>query len=237
MQKKLFLFLTVMASCGLGIAQTSPQKVNSKSTLVPKNPLKDLRDSASYALGIFLFNFFKEQGITHINSSLVARSISDLQLKKTPLLNDQVANQAIMKYQGKLQSQKSKPVIDAGMKFLSDNRQRPGVISLPSGLQYEILKEGTGPRPVITDTVICNYIGTFIDGKEFDNSYKSGHPATFAVTGVIPGWTEALLLMPVGSKWKLYVPYQLGYGISDYYEIPGGSVLVFELELVGIKDK
>jgi FKBP-type peptidyl-prolyl cis-trans isomerase FklB len=237
MLKKIKLFFLLILTTGYCISQTPKTKPAVKSTPSPASVLKDLRDSASYALGIFLFNFFREQGITNINSSLVARSIADLQSKKKPLLSDQVANNAIMAYQGKLQSQKSRPVIEAGLKFLSDNRQRAGVVSLPSGLQYEIINEGTGPRPVLTDTVICNYTGTFIDGKEFDNSYKTGQPATFAVTGVIAGWTEALLLMPVGSKWKLYVPYQLGYGISDYYNIPGGSVLIFELELLGIKGK
>lgn len=235
---KIFLFFIIsFLTTSLCFSQTTKNKPTVKPATVPKPVLKDLRDSASYAMGIFLVNVFHEQGITNINSAMVARCINDLQAKKAPLLSDDMANTAIISYQNKIQSQKSKPNIEAGMKFLSDNRQRPGVITLPSGLQYEIIKEGTGPKPAISDTVVCNYKGTFIDGKEFDNSYKTGQPVSFAVTGVIQGWTEALLMMPVGSKWKVYVPYQLGYGASDYYAIPGGSALIFELELVGIKGK
>ncbi len=213
------------------------QNIKAKPATAPKPVFKDLRDSASYAMGIFLVNVFREQGINNINSAMVAKCINDLQTKKPQLLNDNMANNAIMAYQNKMQSQKSKPNIDAGMKFLSDNRQRPGVKTTPSGLQYEIITEGTGPKPVITDSVSCNYTGKFVNGTEFDNSYKTGNPVSFAVTGVIQGWTEALLMMPVGSKWKVYVPYQLGYGPSDYYSIPGGSALIFELELVGIKGR
>jgi FKBP-type peptidyl-prolyl cis-trans isomerase len=104
-------------------------------------------------------------------------------------------------------------------------------------LQYEVISQGTGPKPGLKDTVVCNYKGAFLDGKEFDNSYKRGEPAEFPLTNVIRGWTEVLQLMPVGSKYKVYVPYQLGYGPSDYNGIPGGSLLVFEIELVSVKGK
>jgi FKBP-type peptidyl-prolyl cis-trans isomerase len=113
------------------------------------------------------------------------------------------------------------------------------VVTLPSGLQYKILKEGNGPKPTPTDSVVCNYKGTLINGTEFDSSYKRGEPATFPVTGVIKGWTEALQLMPVGSKWQLFVPADLGYGPRG---TPGGpigpnSTLIFEVELMSIKEK
>ena len=144
---------------------------------------------------------------------------------------------AVMAYQSKMQALKSKPNIEAGMKYLSDNRTKPGVKTTPSGLQYEIIAQGTGPIPTVQDSVSCNYIGKYINGTEFENSYKSGSPITFAVAGVIQGWTEVLLMMPVGSKWKVYVPYQLGYGPSDYYSIPGGSALIFEMELLSIVGK
>lgn len=235
---KIFLLLPVtFLTARFCFSQITNPKPVTKTVTIPKPVLKDLRDSASYAMGIFVVNVFREQGITNINSAVVARAINDLQMHKPQLLNDNLANNAIMAYQGKIQSMKSKPNIDAGMKFLSDNRQRPGVKTLPSGLQYEILTEGTGPKPAMNDTVSCNYKGTFIDGTEFDNSYKTGKPVSFAVTGVIQGWTEALLMMPVGSKWKVYVPYQLGYGPADYFSIPGGSALIFEMELVSIKGK
>ena len=132
---------------------------------------------------------------------------------------------------------KSKPNIDACDNFLATNKQRPGVITTPSGLQYEVLTTGSGPKPTLKDTVVCNYKGTFINGNEFDNSYKRGAPAEFPLTNVIRGWTEVLQLMPVGSKYKVYVPYQLGYGPSDYNGIPGGSLLIFEIELMSVKGK
>jgi FKBP-type peptidyl-prolyl cis-trans isomerase FklB len=237
MMKIFLLLLITFLTSGFCFSQITKPKPVTKTAITPKPVLKDLRDSASYAMGIFLVNVFREQGIHNINSAVVARAINDLQAKKNQLLSDNLANNAIMAYQGKMQSLKLKPIIDAGMKFLSDNRQRPGVITLPSGLQYEIITEGTGPKPAISDTVSCNYKGTFIDGTEFDNSYKTGKPVSFAVTGVIQGWTEALLMMPVGSKWKVYVPYQLGYGPADYFSIPGGSALIFEMELVSINGK
>lgn len=233
-----FLLLSVtLLTFGFCFSQITTPKPATKTVTAPKPFLKDLRDSASYAMGLFLVNVFREQGINNINSAAVARAINDRQAKKPQLLNDNLANNAIMTYHGKMLSLKLKPNIDAGMKFLSDNRQRPGIKTTPSGLQYEIITEGTGPKPLIGDSVSCNYIGTFINGTEFDNSYKTGKPVSFAVTGVIPGWTEALLMMPVGSKWKVYVPYQLGYGFSDHYSIPGGSALIFEMELVSIKGK
>ena len=139
-----------------------------------------------------------------------------------------------LRYQLKLQEVKNKPTIDAGKKFLLENKKKATVKVTKSGLQYEVIKVGNGPRPTKKDKVSCNYIGSFISGEEFENSYNSGQPVTFGVTQVIPGWTEALQMMPVGSKWKLYIPYNLGYGPGQYHSIPGGSVLIFELELLGI---
>ena len=206
---------------------------------MPKTPasgvvLNDLRDSASYAAGIYLISFFRQFDITNFNSAIIAKAITDLQGQKKPLLNDSLANMVALRYQFKLQEVKNKATIDAGKKFLAENKKRPTVKITKSGLQYEILKQGNGPKPTKKDKVSCNYIGSFIDGNEFENSYKSGQPVTFGVTQVIPGWTEALLMMPVGSKWKLYIPYQLGYGPGQYNTIPGGSVLVFEIELLGV---
>ncbi|HEY2545654.1 MAG TPA: FKBP-type peptidyl-prolyl cis-trans isomerase, partial [Candidatus Acidoferrum sp.] len=127
----------------------------------------------------------------------------------------------------------------AGDAFRAENKTKDGVVALPSGLQYKILKEGTGPKPTATDTVICNYKGTLLDNTEFDSSYKRGQPATFPVSGVIKGWTEALQLMPVGSKWQLVIPSDLAYGARGG---PGGGIgpnatLVFEVELMSIQPK
>lgn len=136
-------------------------------------------------------------------------------------------------------AQKANAEKEAGAKFLEENKKKPGVITLPSGLQYEIITKGTGPIPTANDTVKANYKGSLVDGKEFDNSYTRGEPITIPVTGVIRGWIEALQLMPVGSKWKLYIPSDLGYGErgAGGGAIPGGATLIFEIELLDIVHK
>ena len=196
--------------------------------------LNDMRDSASYAAGIYLINFFREFDITNFNPAIITTAINDLQSQKKPLMNDSLANMVAMRYQLKLLEIKNKPTIDAGKKFLAENKKRPGVKVTSSGLQYEIITVGTGKKPTKKDKVSCNYTGAFIDGTLFNNSYEMGGPISFDVNGVIRGWTEALQMMPVGSKWKLYVPYTLGYGPGQYQAIPGGSALVFEIDLLGI---
>jgi len=196
--------------------------------------LNDTRDSASYGAGIYLINFFRQFDITNFNSTIIVKAINDLQAKKKPLLSDSLANAVALRYQVRLQEIKNKANIDAGKKFLAENKKRPVVKVTKSGLQYEILKQGDGPVPAKKDKITCHYAGSFIDGSEFESSYKSGQPVSFYVTQVIPGWTEALQLMPVGSKWKLFIPYNLAYGPGQYNTIPGGSVLIFELELLDI---
>lgn len=215
----------------------SQLKADPKKTVKPPVPgvvLNDIRDSASYAAGIYLINFFREFDITNFNPAIITIAINDLQSQKKPLMNDSLANMVAMRYQLKLQEIKNKPTIDAGKKFLAENKKRPGVKVTPSGLQYEIITVGTGKKPTIKDKVSCNYTGAFIDGTLFNNSYEMGGPISFSVNGVIKGWTEALQMMPVGSKWKLYVPYNLAYGPGQYQTIPGGSALVFEIDLLGI---
>lgn len=199
--------------------------------------LKNIRDSASYAAGIYAVNFFRGFDITNFNTIIITRAINDLQANKRPLLNDSLANMVALRYQQKTQMVKNKPTIDAGQKFLVENKKRPGVITTKSGLQYEIIRQGTGILPTKEDKVSCHYTGSYIDGTEFNNSHTMGGPIEFSVTGVIKGWTEALLMMPVGSKWKLYVPYYLGYGPGQYQAIPGGSALVFEIDLLGVVGK
>ncbi len=126
----------------------------------------------------------------------------------------------------------------AGEAFLAANKSKDGVVTLPDGLQYKILTPGTGPKPAATDSVVCNYRGTLVNGTEFDSSYKRGQPVTFPVNGVIKGWQEALPLMPVGSKWQLFVPSELAYGDHAMSpELGANSTLIFEVELLSIKDK
>lgn len=137
----------------------------------------------------------------------------------------------------KMQEQKSKAAIETGRRFLAANKQRPTVKTTASGLQYEILQEGTGEKLTPVDTFICHYRGTLIDGKEFDASYNRGTPLKMALTDVIEGWKEGLLLMPVGTKFKLYIPYELGYGVMGQGQIPGGAALIFDMELMGLVRK
>jgi FKBP-type peptidyl-prolyl cis-trans isomerase len=183
--------------------------------------------------------------VVAVSPDLVAQGLKDVLAGNKPLLTDEEAKAAIgslraeviSKRQADLQKQ-AETNKAAGAQFLADNKTKPGVVTLPSGLQYKILKEGSGPKPAATDSVICNYKGTLINGTEFDASDKHGGPATFPVSGVIKGWTEALQLMPVGSKWQLYVPSDLAYGErSPGPEIGPNSTLIFEVELLSIKGK
>lgn len=227
--KKVSLAIAAFIITGVAVAQ--PKKPAAKTAA----PLKSLVDSASYAVGLSVASFYKQQGFTSLNAAVVAKAINDGLAGKKPMLDEAACNSAVMVYQNKVQLQKSKGKIAEGQAFLEKNKTKPGVKTTASGLQYEVITEGTGVKPAATDSVTCHYRGTFINGTGFDNSYDRGQPITFALNGVIPGWTEGLQLMSVGSKYKLYVPYTLGYGPSDYMSIPGGSVLIFEIELLDVK--
>jgi len=227
----LFFTATLMYAQNSSVKKPVAKNTTTNTTL----QLKTLEDSANYAMGLSVANFYKQQGVTKINSTLVTRGISDAMSGKPALLND--AQTVLMTYLDKQQMTKSKPNIDACNNFLAANKNKQGIVTTASGLQYEVITQGSGPKPTDKDTVVCNYKGTFLDGREFDNSYKRGTPIEFAVTRVIRGWTEILQLMPAGSKYKVYVPYQLGYGNSDYNGIPGGSLLIFEIELLSVKGK
>lgn len=199
--------------------------------------LKTLNDSASYAIGVSVANFYQQQGIDKLNPAIVAKAINDIQSKKNPLLDDNEANTVMMRCMNIAQEAKAKPNLVAGEKFLAANKTKAGVKTTASGLQYEVVTLGTGPKPTISDSVTVNYRGTLIDGTEFDNSYTRGEPITFPLSGVIRGWTEALQLMPAGSKYKLYIPQELAYGMNQVGSIPAGSVLIFEVELLKVNGK
>lgn len=231
--KKIILLVLVLISIKTISAQTNPSTKNAVQK--PASILKTLNDSASYAVGMSVANFYKQQGISKLNAAIVSQAINDILSGKKPLCDDNTANVIMNRYMSKLEEEKAKPVIIEGQKFLAQNKLRPEVKITPSGLQYEILKQGDGAKPSVNDTVVCHYKGTFLNGAEFDNSYNGGEPATFSVKGVIAGWTEGLQLMNVGAKFKFYVPYNLGYGVFDHGEIPGGSMLTFEIELLAIK--
>jgi FKBP-type peptidyl-prolyl cis-trans isomerase FklB len=185
----------------------------------------------------------KSQGVD-IDPAILARGLKD-GLAGNPQMTDDQAQAALTSLQMEVRAkQEAKAKIEGeankkeGDAFLAANKAKDGVVTLPSGLQYKILKEGTGPKPTATDTVECNYKGTLLNGKEFDSSYKRGTPASFPVGQVIKGWTEALQLMPVGSKWQLFVPSDLAYGQrAAGPDITPNSTLIFEVELLSIKAK
>ena len=193
-------------------------------------------EKVSYALGMSLGNNLLQSGITALDYTRLARGIQDVLEGRTPEMSYQEAQTAINNFFAELQRKAGQKNREEGQAFLATNARRPEVVTLPSGLQYEVVREGTGAKPKPSDTVEVHYHGTLIDGTVFDSSVRRGTPATFGVTQVIPGWVEALQLMPVGSKWKLYIPSELAYGAQG----AGGAIgphttLAFEVELLGIK--
>ena len=233
--KNLFLLFLSFIALGVQAQKTAPKKtaVKSSTTQTGSGVLKNLTDSVSYAIGLSVAKFYSQQGIKNLNGALVSKAINDVLTKKGELLTEEQANFAVMRL---LNPNLSKN-IEAGEKFLAANKNKTGVKVTSSGLQYEVIQQGNGPKPTERDTVVVNYSGSLLNGTEFDNSYKRGQPISFACSGVIRGWTEALQLMPVGSKYKLYVPYQLAYGMNDNGPIPGGSMLIFDVELLAIKNR
>jgi FKBP-type peptidyl-prolyl cis-trans isomerase len=206
--------------------------------------LKDQKDKSSYALGVDLGNKLKAQSV-ELDADLVSRGLKDALAGKKTLLNEEEIKLALSALEIELRTkavEATKKVGEKnkqeGEKFLAENKTKEGVVTLESGLQYKILKAGEGKKPTADDTVVCHYRGTFIDGKEFDNSYKRNQPTTFPVKRAIKGWTQALQLMPVGSKWQIFIPPDLAYGEKG---APGGigpnATLVFEVELVSITEK
>jgi FKBP-type peptidyl-prolyl cis-trans isomerase len=236
--KRIFLFILAVA---VGATSWAQQPAKTKPAAKPTKPatpstnLRTVNDSASYAIGVSVASFYKQQGITNINTAILSRAIGDVMSGKKALLDDVTCNTVVTKLINTAQEQKSKPTIEEGHAFLEKNKTRPGVKTTASGLQYEVITEGTGVKPLATDSVTVNYKGTLINGTEFDNSYTRGEPITFPLNRVIAGWTEGLQLMSVGSKYKLYIPYTLAYGSNDQGPIPGGSTLIFEVDLLDVK--
>jgi FKBP-type peptidyl-prolyl cis-trans isomerase len=202
------------------------------------------KDKVSYAIGMNIGGGIKRDGVD-VDPNVVARGLRDALTGSKPLMTDEEAKAVLAALRTELTAKKeaeakrvSESNKQAGEQFLAANKTKEGVITLPSGLQYKVLKEGAGPKPTASDTVVCQYRGTLIDGTEFDSSYKRGQPATFPVNAVIKGWTEALQLMPVGSKWQLFVPPDLAYGEhSPGGEIGPNATLIFEVDLLSIQAK
>lgn len=206
-----------------------------------KSVLKDKKDRISYSIGVNIGTTFKKQSID-INPDIIIMGIKDVLNDKTPLMNEKEVNEALMELQKEINEKQQAKLKELGeknkkegMAFLEENKKKEGVITLSSGLQYRVIKEGEGESPQITDTVTINYIGKLIDGTEFDSSYKRGQPATFRVNGVIKGLSEALQLMKPGSKWEIFVPDELAYGDRNVGMIGPNSTLIFEIELVSFE--
>ncbi|MGH9547737.1 MAG: FKBP-type peptidyl-prolyl cis-trans isomerase, partial [Terriglobales bacterium] len=208
-----------------------------KTQAVPA--LTTQKDKFSYALGMNLGTNLHKQSVP-VDPNILMRGLKDALAGGKMALTEDQARAALTEVQNEMRKKQQEQMQVAGEAsrkeggaFLAANKTKDGVITLPSGLQYKVLTEGTGPKPTATDSVVCNYRGTLINGTEFDSSYKRGEPATFPVSGVIKGWTEALQLMPVGSKWQLFVPSDLAYGErSPGPEIAPDSTLIFEVELL-----
>ena len=201
--------------------------------------LKNDVDSMSYCFGVIVGSNLKDNsGIEKINEDVMAAAIREVYSGKEMKFDSKKAEEFLNKYFQELQGKQKVKNLEAGKKFLEENKKKSGVTVLPSGVQYEVLKEGNGPQPKETDQVTVNYVGTTIDGVEFDSSVKRGQPATFPVNGVIKGWQDAIVNMKVGSKWKVVIPTELAYGENP---MPGGKIkanmaLVFEIELLSIGD-
>jgi FKBP-type peptidyl-prolyl cis-trans isomerase len=195
---------------------------------------KDEKDKASYALGLNIGKQLK-QSDAEIDVDTYLRGLRDGMAGKTNTMSDEEIRSTLMAWQQGMRTRSLDKKKKEGDMFLAENKKKESFMTTPSGLQYKILTRGTGKTPTTNDTVACHYRGTLIDGTEFDSSYKRGMPADFPVTGVIKGWTEALLMMPVGSKWQLVIPSDLAYGDRGNPRIPGGSVLLFDIELIEIK--
>lgn len=228
-------------------AQTPAPQAPAPKTTAPaqeSSPLKTQTEKFSYALGMNLGTTLHKQSVD-VDPNIFFQGLKDGIGGGKTLMTEDEARAAIMQTQNELRAKQQAQMQQAaeankkeGAAFLATNKGKEGVVTLPSGLQYKILKAGTGAKPKATDSVVCNYRGTLINGTEFDSSYKRGQPATFPVNGVIKGWTEALQLMPVGSKWQLFIPPDLAYGERGAgAEIGPNSTLIFEVELMSIQEK
>jgi len=199
------------------------------------SPFKSTKEKASYALGMNIGKQLRQNN-AEIDTDLYMKALKDAMSGGKLLMTDEQVRETLMAFQREMQTKTLEKNKTEGEKFLAENKKKEGIVTTASGLQYKIETKGTGKVPGSNDTVVCHYRGTLITGDEFDSSYKRSEPSSFGVTGVIKGWTEALLMMPVGSKWKLFIPSELAYGERGRPGIPPNSTLLFDIELVSIKD-
>ncbi|TWF37162.1 FKBP-type peptidyl-prolyl cis-trans isomerase FklB [Chitinophaga polysaccharea] len=236
---KKYLFIGALGCLsvqGFSQAKPTPKKPVTKPAAVKAPVLKTRLDTVSYGIGVSIAENLKAQGLENINTAILAQAIQAALKNQTSLLPKDQIDMSISNYLQQLKAEKASKNREAGLKFLAENKVKPGVVTLPDGLQYQILKEGNGPKPTINDKVKTHYHGTLIDGTVFDSSVERGQPISFPVSGVIKGWTEALQLMPVGSKWRLFIPSELAYGDRGAGpKIGPGAALVFDVELLAIE--
>lgn len=224
------IFFTLTLACAF--MACTPQNAN---TQTPGSDNGAVMDSLSYSVGVLVAQNLKAQGLDKINAADLARAIEDVISGKEPIIRPEDANRNLQTYMQEKAAKAGEENLKTGQEYLAKNAERPEVKTTDSGLQYEILTEGTGAKPAATDKVTVHYHGTLIDGKVFDSSVDRGQPATFPVNGVIPGWVEALQLMPVGSKWRLFIPSDLAYGARGAGgDIGPNATLIFDVELINI---
>jgi FKBP-type peptidyl-prolyl cis-trans isomerase FklB len=233
------------ASGATGATGTTKPRTGT-GTRTPAAPLvlKTDKDKISYSIGVNIGTSLHKDKVD-VDPAIFLRGLRDALAAGKLAMTDEQMHAALGALQAELRKKQETEMAAVGEAnkkaedaFLAENKGKEGVVALPSGLQYKIIKEGTGPKPTATDTVECQYRGTLINGKEFDSSYKRGQSAKFPVNGVVKGWTEALQLMPVGSKWQLFVPGDLAYGNRGAGpDIGPNTLLIFEVELVSIQDK
>jgi len=228
-------------------APAAATKKTAKSTTATEPKplvLATQQDKISYAIGMNMAQSLQRQSV-EVEADVLVQGLKDVLAGNKTLLTEDEVKATLTQLQNDMrakQQEKAQQLALSNKKegddFLAANKGKEGVVALPSGLQYKILKTGDGPKPSASDSVVCNYRGTLINGTEFDNSYKRGQPSTFPVGGVIRGWTEALQLMPVGSKWQLFIPSDLAYGErGSGADIGPNATLIFEVELLSIQGK
>lgn len=230
----------------VGLVVTIFANAQTKKTTTVTNPklaitytaaqaMKNTKDSASYALGYRIAQSMKGQGLQEVNMAIFEQGFK-AGVKTASVIPDSLLDVCIKNYQDKMMNEKIAANRAAGKAFLEENAKKPGVVKLTSGLQYLILKEGTGTeKPTLKSTVRCHYHGTLITGEVFDSSVQRGEPISFPLNGVIKGWQDAVQLMTVGSKWRLFIPSELAYGERSAGALIGpGSTLIFDVELLGI---
>lgn len=247
MQKTiLFSAALIIGSHSIGQAvkqstKVAPKPKSAPAVKVQNNPavfkLNSGMDSLSYAIGLNVGNNLKSQGVENFSYEAMNQGMrAAMSGTEKPLLDEQTASMTIQQKLQEYASKKNNIQKEEGKKFLAENKTKAGITELPNGIQYKIIKQGVGVKPAVEDTIKVHYKGTTIDGKVFDDSYSRGEPIEFPLNNLIEGWKQTLVLMPVGSKWQIFLPSDYGYGDRGAgANIPGGATLIFELELLDVK--